>query len=378
MSSANHSDVPMADPRADNVVLRGEILDAVGAFIDGGQYILGDEVLRFEQEIATQIGTEAAVGVGSGTDALVLAMLAAGLGAGDEVIVPSHTAGPSIAAINVVGAVPVFADISRDTYCIDPAKVAACIGPRSKAILAVHLYGHPADLTALQHIARSNGMKLIEDCAQAHGSIYKDRPVGAWGDLGCFSFYPTKNLGALGDGGGITTNEACAVLVRKLRTYGWSVPQFSEVSGGRCSRLDPLQAAILRIKLREFDKAIEARRRIARIYLDEMKELPLVLPREQADCVHTYHLFVVQSRQRDALRAYLHQHGVATGIHYPFPGHVQPGLAANSRTPVPLEVTEAVAPLILSLPLFPQMTDIQIQRVVRVIRDFHSTSKSAM
>jgi dTDP-4-amino-4,6-dideoxygalactose transaminase len=377
MSSTNPSDIPMADPRADNVALRREILDAIGALIDSGQYILGDEVRRFEQEIAAQVGVEAAVGVGSGTDALVLAMLAAGVGPGDEVIVPSHTAGPSIAAINVVGAVPVFADISRDTYCIDPEKVTACIGPRSKAILAVHLYGHPADLTALRDIARSNGMKLIEDCAQAHGSVYLDRPVGSWGDFGCFSFYPTKNLGALGDGGAITTNEERAALVRKLRTYGWSVPQFSEIAGGRCSRLDELQAAILRVKLAEFDKAIAARRRIAQIYMNELKGLPLALPLEQAGSSHTYHLFVVQSQQRDALRAFLQQHGIATGIHYPYPGHVQPGLAANARIPMPLEVTEAVAPLILSLPLFPQMTDAQIERVVSAVRDFHSTAKAA-
>lgn len=374
MSRHTLTTVPLADPRADNAIFRSKIVAAMETLIGSGQYILGENVRLFEELMASRTGTQAAVGVGSGTDALVLALLAAGIGRGDEVIVPSHTAGPSIAAINVTGATPVFADICSDTYCIDPESVEACLSRATKAILVVHLYGHPADLTPLQLIARAKGVILIEDCAQAQGARYRDATVGSIGNVGCFSFYPTKNLGALGDGGAITTDSERAEIIRQLRTYGWRQPQYAEIPHGRCSRLDEIQAAILRIKFAHLDQAISARRRIADIYVKELQDTPLVLPIERADCMHTYHLFVVRSDRRDNLRAYLNERGVATGIHYPFAGHAQPGLAAGSRIPLPLARTEAASAQILSLPMFSSMTDSQIDRVVDPIRSFSRRS----
>src|SRR6266852_130239 len=231
--------VPLADPRADHAHLRADILAAVARVLDGGTYILGHEVAEFEQRFARSIGAAAGIGVASGTDALVIALLALGVSPGDEVITVSHTAGPTVAAIRMAGATPVLVDVEPQTYCLDPQALEGAVSGRTRAILPVHLYGCSADLDRICAFARARGIAVIEDCAQAHGAAIGGRPVGAIGDAGCFSFYPTKNLGAIGDGGLITASRGEIVeRAGRLRTYGWTRPQFSEITDGRCSRLD--------------------------------------------------------------------------------------------------------------------------------------------
>lgn len=370
--------IPLADPLAETLVQRADILAAITGVIESGRYILGPKVTLFEESLSSRIGTRGAVGVASGTDALALAMLAAGVEAGDEVITVSHTAGPTVAAIRMIGATPVLVDVIRDTYCIDPTKIAGAIGPRTKAIIAVHLYGHPADMDAICAITNGTGNRrgehvaVIEDCAQAVGAKIGERSVGSFGTLSCFSFYPTKHLGAIGDGGAVCSNDAALLdRLRKLRLYGWDPPQYSVMENGRCTRLDELQAAILSVKLTGLSATIQRRRAIAQRYLDGLGNLPLRLPHEREGYSHAYHLFVVRSQTRDALETHLAERNIATGRHYPFPVHRQPGLAAHARIPVPLAVTERIAGEILSLPMFATMTDAQVDRVVDEIRAFH-------
>jgi dTDP-4-amino-4,6-dideoxygalactose transaminase len=363
--------IPLADPRGDLAGQRDRIIDAVASVIDSGSYILGSEVAALEQALASRLGTPGTVGVGSGTDALVLGLLAAGVGAGDEVVTVSHTAGATAAAIQMVGAVPVLVDIVADTYCMDAHKLEAAIGPRTRAILPVHLYGHPADLLAIASIARQTGIPIVEDCAQAQDASLDGRPVGAIGSVGCFSFYPTKTLGALGDGGMVTSKVPDLLArVRQLRTYGWATPQYSTMPGGRCSRLDEIQAAILRVKLDTLTKDVERRRQIARRYRDGLSGLPLVLPVELAGCRHVYHLYVVRSRRRDALAGHLDRDGISTGIHYPHPVHLQPGFSAQSRISGSLETTETAVREILSLPIYPSLSDQGQERIIASIRAF--------
>lgn len=371
MSSDAADQVPLADPRAENALLRGALLEAAAAVIDGGWYILGPKVAAFEEQLARDVGVPGSVGVGSGTDALVLAMQGCGVSPGDEVIAPSHTAGPTIAAIHLVGATPVLVDVEPDTLCIAPQAAEAAIGPRTKAIIAVHLYGHPADMAALARIAADRNVTLIEDCAQAQGASFNGKAVGGIGDLGTFSFYPTKSLGALGDGGTVTAKSPDTLArIRWLRTYGWKKPQFAEVPGGRCSRLDEMQAALLLVKLEKLGGMNERRHRIARAYREGLAGLPLALPPEREGCRHVYHLYVVRSRQRDALEAWLAERGIRTGRHYPYPTHLQPALVRDSRIPAPLAETERAAAEILSLPMFATMTDAQVARVIEAVRSF--------
>ena len=260
-----HAPVPLAHPHGEAKSLRAEIAQALMRVVDGNVYILGPEVDAFEKSLAASVQAEKAVGVGSGTDALVLALLGVGVRPGndDEVITVSHTAGPTVAAIRMAGAVPVLVDINEAIYCLDPGTVKAALSPKTRAIIAVHLYGHPADIAAIR--AAAPGVPIIEDCAQAQGALSSGKPVGGLGDAGCFSFYPTKNLGAIGDGGAVTSNNAgLADEVRKLRTYGWTAPQYAELENGRCSRLDEIQAALLSVKLKALPGHIERRRAIAR------------------------------------------------------------------------------------------------------------------
>jgi len=369
IGGAPRNPVPLADPGAEAREHRDAIIAAVARVVDGGNFILGPEVTRFERSVATSLGVSDVIGVASGTDALVLAQLALGIGAGDEVIAPSHTAGPTIAAIHMSRATPVLVECDPDTYCIDADAVAAAISPRTKAMIAVHLYGHPANIDALR--AAAPGIPIIEDCAQAHGARLNGHAIGALGTMSCFSFYPTKNLGALGDGGAVATNDAeLAVAVRRLRTYGWTRPQYAELEDGRCSRLDEMQAAILSVKLEALPPAIGRRRSIAARYRDEMKDLPLILPHEAPGAVHAYHLFVLRSDRRDALEKHLQAAGIDTGRHYPFPAHTQPGLAARARIPGSLARTEALYGEILSLPMFATMSDDQADRVIAAVRSF--------
>ena len=372
MSGAGgESTIPLADPRGDMADLRDKIVQAVTATIDSGSYILGNEVAAFEGSMAARLGTPGTVGVGSGTDAIALALLAVGVRPGDEVITVSHTAGATAVAIQMIGAVPVLVDIANDTYGLDAGAIEGAIGSCTRAILPVHLYGHPADMKAIGAVAGRHDISIVEDCAQAQDATIDDRAVGTFGNVGCFSFYPTKTLGALGDGGLIASTESDLVnRARLLRAYGWRRPQFSELPGGRCSRLDELQASILRVKLDRLTKDVENRRAVASRYNEELAGLPIILPTEQPGCRHVYHLYVIRCDRRDGLAQYLRRVGVATGIHYEYPVHLQPGLAERCRIAGSLQTTEAVVRDILSLPIYPSLTEQSQDRVLAGVRAF--------
>jgi dTDP-4-amino-4,6-dideoxygalactose transaminase len=363
--------VPLADPRADQVDLRAEILAAIARVIDGGTYILGREVTEFERRFAQTVGATGAVGVASGTDALALALLAVGVARGDEVITVSHTAGPTVAAIRMIDAIPVLVDVESESLGLDPDALDGALSARTRAILPVHLYGCPADLGRICGFARAHDIPVLEDCAQAHGAAIGARPVGSIADAGCFSFYPTKNLGAIGDGGAITSSRGDVLeRAQRLRTYGWTRPQLADIADGRCSRLDELQAAVLNVKLSRLAADVDKRRAIAARYNAAFAELPIVLPRSPAGRSHAYHLYVIRSDRRDALARHLDAAGIATGIHYPYPVHRQPGLVGAARIPRPLPVTEALEKEILSLPLYPSMGSDACDRVIETVRSF--------
>jgi dTDP-4-amino-4,6-dideoxygalactose transaminase len=275
----------------------------------------------------------------------------------------------------MVGAIPVLVEVDPETYCLDPSTLEAALSASSKAILPVHLYGHPADLHRIGLFARQHGLAVVEDCAQAQGAMIERQPVGGIADMGCFSFYPTKNLAAIGDGGMVVSKHPDLVdRLRRLRTYGWSKSQFAEIAEGRCSRLDELQAAILNVKLGSLAADLERRRSIAREYNAALADLPLVLPHEKRGCRHAYHLFVVRCDERDALARHLDCAGIGTAIHYPFPVHAQPGLALGSRIPQPLMLTEKLVGEILTLPLYPSMPEVDQARVIEEVRSFFSAA----
>lgn len=358
-----------ARPSAQYQAYRDEINEAMQRMLDGHIYILGDEVKAFEQEFAAFTGATHGIGVANGTDAIHLALRACGIGPGDEVITTAHTAIATIAAVVMSGAKPVFADISDRTYGLDAESVARAITPRTKALLPVHLYGHPVDLGPLLDLASRHNLKLIEDCAQAHAAIWHGRQVGTIGHIGCFSLYPTKNLGALGDAGIIiTSDDGIAEQLRLMRQYGWRDRQLSELPGFN-SRLDELQAAVLRVKLRYLDDTTARRRAIAARYVEALEDLPLVLPVEQPDCASAYHLFVIRSVKRDALKAHLADRGIIAGIHYPLPAHKHPAYA-EAYAGLRLPVAEGVVDQILSLPMYPELTNRQIDRVIDGVRSF--------
>jgi dTDP-4-amino-4,6-dideoxygalactose transaminase len=349
--------------------IKNEIDMAIAGVLATGRFILGDNVVAFEQEFAAYCGVEHAVGVGSGTEALHLALLALDIGAGDEVITVPHTAVATVAAIELAGADPVLVDVEPATMTMDPIEVEAKITSRTRAILPVHLYGHPAHLAALGAIAARHGLLVVEDCAQAHGAEYEGRRVGGFGHVGCFSFYPTKNLGAYGDGGMVVTNDAAlARKLRLLREYGWQERYVSSQRGGTNSRLDELQAAILRVKLRHLEEWTAARRALAAHYGALLAYSGVSAPAEAVNVRHVYHLYVIRSLQRDALQAYLRGHGVATSIHYPTPVHLQPGYADLARGSGSFPVCERLAEEILSLPMFPELTTAEVEQTAGLIR----------
>lgn len=363
--------VPFADPGSDLAPIREEIIAAVAQVVDHGQYILGAFVDNFERELAARLGVAAAVGVASGTDALALGLQALGVREGDEVITVSHTAGATVAAIRMIGAIPVLIDIEPETYCLDPAKLEQALSPRTKAVVAVHLYGHPADMGRIAEFTRRHGIASVEDCAQAQEATCRGQPVGSIGVVGCFSFFPTKILGAIGDAGAVATSDtAIANRLRLLRSYGWIKPQFATISGGRSSRLDELQAAILSLRLRYLSNQVERRRAIALEYDKALADLPLRLPIEAAGYRHVYHLYVIRTDRRDQFRAHLDKDGISTGVHYPYPVHAQPGLAERARIPAPLTVTETIAREIVTLPLFPSLSKYQQARVIASVRSY--------
>jgi len=362
-----------ADPHACFLAHRSEIESAVRAAMEAGRYILGPALAAFEAEFAQFIGTAHAVGVASGTDALVLALRAAGIGPGDQVFTVSHTAVATVAAIELAGATPVLVDIDPHTFTLDPERLDATVrhGPRSAraAVIVVHLYGQPADMAAIADVARRHALTVIEDCAQAHGAALGDRRVGCFGTLAAFSFYPTKNLGALGDAGAVVTADAAlAERVRSLREYGWRERYVSETAGMN-SRLDEIQAAVLRVKLRYLDAENTHRGRLATLYATALAGTALQLPAVRSGATHVWHQYVVRSAQRDALKQALHAQGIGTLIHYPVPVHEQPAYRGRLQLdPAGLANTEAAARAILSLPMHAHLSEDHAARVAAAIR----------
>ncbi len=365
--------VPFGDLARQAAELDPEVTEALTRVARSGWYILGNEVAAFEAEFAAFCGAEACVGVASGADALYLALTALDVGPGDEVITVANACIYQVAAILQTGARPVFVDIDPATHTLDPALLEAAITPRTRVLLPVHLYGRTANMAAIWSIARLYDLKVVEDAAQAHGARYCSEPGtlvgGGASAICCFSFYPSKNLGALGDGGALTTGDPeLAARLRRLRMYGWGEKYIAIEAGGRNSRLDELQAAVLRVKLRRLAAWNQARRERAAWYRELLAGLPLELPAD--DPGHVYHLFVVQCDNRDALRRHLLEAGVGCDVHYPVPAHVQPAYAALGHRRGALPHTERAATRVLSLPLFPELTRVEVEAVARSVRSF--------
>jgi dTDP-4-amino-4,6-dideoxygalactose transaminase len=362
--------IRQTDPGAFNRRHRDEILAALERVLDSGWYVLGKEVAAFEQEFAHQFGMGHAVGVANGTDAVCLALRALGIGAGSRVATVSHTAVATVAAIEMAGASPVFVDIDPATYTMDPGALALAVdGPDPvHAIVVVHLYGHPADMEALMAISSRSGIPIVEDCAQAHGASIGARFVGSMTAAAAFSFYPTKNLGAVGDGGLVTAaDQETAARVRVLREYGWRQRYVSECSGVN-SRLDEFQAAFLRTRLPFLEAGNQRRRAIAAAYDRELANTGLALPIQRAGTSHVYHQYVVRHSDRDGLQSRLQQRGIATNVHYPIPVHHQPAYRGRcSVGPAGLDATEAAARAVLSLPMYPELDDASVAEVIDAV-----------
>jgi len=368
--------VPPANPLENYLAYKDEIDHAVQRVLNGGSYILGPEVASFEQEFAEYLSARFCIGVANGTDALVLALKACGIGQGDAVFTVSHTAVATVAAIESAGATPVLVDVDKRTFTMSAESLAdaiysACNGGFSyspKAIVPVHLYGQPADLPAITRLADRYRLYVIEDCAQAHGAVLLGRKVGTWGNMAAFSFYPTKNLGALGDGGAVVTNDAAlAQKVRLLRQYGWNSDRASEIPGFN-SRLDEVQAAVLRVKLRYLDHDNLLRQKVASIYNEQLAGTGIALPQTLQDRSHVYHQYVISSSRRDQIQAHLRSHGIGTAIHYPVPVHLQPAYKGRLLPKgIGLSNTEQLCREILSLPMYPQLSQFGVRRVCDAI-----------
>jgi dTDP-4-amino-4,6-dideoxygalactose transaminase len=371
----NPAPIPQTDPRAAYWAQKAEIDAAILQVLDSGQYILGRAVERFENDFAAYLGLAYGVGCASGTDALELALRACGIGAGDLVFTVSHTAVATVAAIERAGATPVLVDIEPGGFAMDPAALDAALRDplpgRPAAILPVHLYGEPADLAAIGELARVRGLRLIEDCAQSHGARYRERPAGSFGDFACFSFYPTKNLGALGDAGIIASADpSLAEAAREIREYGWRERYVSARSGIN-TRLDPIQAAVLAVKLPRLDADNARRQAIAARYDKGLAGLPIALPPRRADCSHVFHQYVIRCKDRDRLREHLRGAAIGTGLHYPVPVHLHPAYRGRVPTgPTGLRNSEQVAGQILSLPMYPQLGEAAVDRVISEIGKF--------
>jgi dTDP-4-amino-4,6-dideoxygalactose transaminase len=362
--------IPLVDLKAQYAGIRGEIDAAIQRVLDNTSFILGKEVASFEQAFSEFIGVKGTVGIGSGTAALQLAMLACGIGPGDEVITSAHTFMATGEAISQTGARPIFVDIDPRTYNLDPNRVEGAVTSRTRAILPVHLYGQTADLDPLLDIAGRKDLWLIEDAAQAHAAEYKGRRCGNIGHLACFSFYPGKNLGAYGDAGAVTSgDEVLLAKVRKLHDHGRTTKyEHDEIGWGE--RLDALQAAVLAVKLPHLEGWTEARRSRARFYNELLAGCDVVTPYESPDARHVYHLYVIRADRRDELLEFLKSRGVDAGIHYPIPLHRQPAYAKQGYSDVNLPVSEKAAAEVLSLPMYPELTETQIRYVADTVREF--------
>jgi dTDP-4-amino-4,6-dideoxygalactose transaminase len=360
--------IPPLDLKAQWLSIKDEISAAINAVVESQHFILGPQVQALEEEVAKYCGTKFAVGVASGTDALLLALHAAGVGPADEVLMPTFSFIATADTVSLLGAVPVFIDISPDTFAIDPAQLESKITPRTRAIVPVHLYGHPADMDPITSVAQRHNLKVIEDNAQAIGAKYKNRKTGCLGDMGCISFFPSKNLGGYGDGGMIVTNsEAYSKRLRTLRSHG-SPKKYYATEQGWNSRLDEIQAAILRVKLRHLDNWGMARRKNASSYNQLLKGIPGVLtPVEAPWAEHVYHQYTIRVLNRDRVQAALTEQGIGTTVYYPTPMHLQPVFAKLGYHEGDLPQAEQAAKEVLSLPIYAELTGEQIHRVVEAI-----------
>lgn len=361
----------LVDLKRQYAVIGAELQAALDDVIQKSDFILGEAVTRFERHFARFVGTQHAVGVASGTAAIWLILRALGIGPGDEVITVANTFIATVEPVVLVGARPVFVDIDPHTYTIDPRRIEAAITPRTRAILPVHLFGQCADMTAIMEIARRHDLVVVEDAAQAHGARHGERLAGSMGIAGAFSFYPGKNLGAFGDAGAVTTHdEALAARIERLRNHGRSQKHVhQEIGSGE--RLDSLQAAVLDVKLNYLDRWNAARRHWAGRYSELLRDVPgITIPTVGPAATHVFHLYVIRCPRRDALQAFLHERGIRTGIHYPLPLHRQPALQNVAFTAHDLTATEQAAGELLSLPMFPELTDEDVQYVAATIREF--------
>jgi dTDP-4-amino-4,6-dideoxygalactose transaminase len=362
--------VPYLDLPAQIKSIRPEIDAALALALDNCSFILGPDVAQFEKDFAQFCGAQHALGFNSGTSALHVAMLLARVGPGDEVITTPYTFIATSWAISYCGAKPVYVDIEESTFNLNPALIEKAITPRTKAILPVHLYGHPFDVDAISKICREHKLPLVEDAAQAVGAKYKNKRVGALGDISCFSFYPGKNLGACGEGGALVTNNpAFAARAKSLREHG-STQRYHHDEVGYNYRLEGFQGAVLGVKLKHLQKWTDERRRVAQLYTGLLADTPLQLPSEADYAESAWHLYTVRHPRRDELKKFLDDNGIGNAVHYPIPLHLQKAYAFLGHKPGDFPVAEKAAREVLSLPIFPELTDAQILRVVEVIKEF--------
>lgn len=369
--------IPFIDLREEYHSIQPEIADAIRGVFDGGQFILGENVKLFEQEFAAFCGAPFAIGVASGTEALQLSLIACGIQAGDQVITVANTAAPTALAITAIGARPVFVDIDPETCTIDPALIESAITNRTRAIIPVHLYGGVANLEPILRIAQQAKIPVIEDACQAHGAEFAGKKVGTIGDLGCFSFYPTKNLGAYGDGGMIVTRKKDLYeKLRMLHNLGQS-EKFNHQILGFNSRLDEIQSAILRVKLPHLNEWNKRRSDHATLYSRLLQNLPIKLPANPDYCSRVYHLYVIHAKNRDGLQEYLRNAKIDTQVHYPTPLHLQPAFEYLNVKRGTLPFTEKSAQEVLSLPLYPQLRPASVELIASHISNFFAKEKSA-
>ncbi len=364
--------IPMIDLKAQLEALRPEIDAAIDRVLSSTAFVFGPDIEELEREFADFCGTSDACAVANGTDALHLSLRAYGIGPGDEVVTVANTFIATGEAILLVGATPVFVDVDEDTFTMDPSQLEGAISSRTKLILPVHLYGHPADMTTIDGIARRHDLPVLEDAAQAHGAEWNGHRAGALGHAACFSFYPAKNLGACGDAGMVTSSDANFIArVRQIANHGAGTHRYDNVVLGTNSRLDTLQAAILRVKLRHLEHWTEERRTRAAAYTRALEGIPgVILPREHHDARSAWHLYTIRAPHRDALQAHLRERGIASAVHYPRPIHLQPSMAAAGGKAGDLPVSERLSLQVLCLPIYPELRDEEVERIADEVRSF--------
>ncbi len=364
--------ISLVDLTAQYHSIKKEIDAAVLSTLESGHFILGPQVVKFEESVASYLGVKHAIGLASGTDALVIAMRALNIGEGDEVIIPAYTFFATAGTVMSVGAKPVIVDIDPQSYQIDVSKIEAAITPKTKAIIPVHLYGHPAEMNPILEIARKRSLKVIEDNAQGFGAEYLGKKTGSMGDIGCLSFFPTKNLGAYGDGGMVVTDDdSLAEQMRMLRAHGWKKKYYSEMVGYN-SRLDAMQAAILQAKFPHLDEWNEKRRELSKRYNEYLAPLGIVTPVEREWAKHVYHLYIIRSANRDELQAFLKEKGIASEVYYPIPPHLSVPCRKYGYKEGDFPLAEKAAKETLALPLYPELTLNQQDEVIATVKEFVS------